>query len=49
MLILPLYEIHLILKGSVMMGILTGNPEDEPLDYGEVFERLDKFWPLGTV
>jgi len=24
-------------KGSVSMGILGGNPKDEPLHYGEVF------------
>lgn len=25
------------MKGSVIMGILSGNPKDEPLHYGEVF------------
>ena len=25
------------MKGSEMMGILSGNPKDEPLHYGEVF------------
>jgi hypothetical protein len=29
---------NLLTKGSkIIMGILSGNPKDEPLHYGEVF------------